>query len=133
MHAEKIGDVLFRHEQPGATREAIALFSEATEDPNPIHTDLAFARSCGFPQVIQQGPMTTAHFARLLASNVGARRLKVLDLTFLAPVFPDEALALTATIAKIEDDMTVDLSATKRDGTMTAKGHAVIQRQDATA
>ena len=132
MRTEAIGDVLFRHEQPGATRAAIALFSEATEDPNPIHTDLAFAQSCGFPQVIQQGPMTTAHFARLLAEKVGAQRLKVLDLTFTAPVFPDEPLSLTATIANVEDDITVDLTAAKRDGTVTAKGFALLTRSGAT-
>jgi acyl dehydratase len=133
MRTEAIGDVLFRHEQPGATPAAIALFSEATEDPNPIHTDLAFARSCGFPQVIQQGPMTTAHFARLLAEKVGAQRLKVLDLTFTAPVFPDEPLTLIATVAKVEDDITVDLNAAKRDGTVTAKGFALLGRKEAMA
>jgi acyl dehydratase len=133
MRTEAIGDVLFRHEQPGATRAAIALFSEATEDPNPIHTDLAFARSCGFPQVIQQGPMTTAHFARLLAEKVGAQRLKVLDLTFTAPVFPDEPLTLIATVAKVEDDITVDLNAAKRDGTVTTKGFALLRRRGTTA
>ena len=134
MRTETIGDVLFRHEQPGATRAAIALFSEATEDPNPIHTDLAFAQSCGFPQVIQQGPMTTAHFARLLAEKVGAQRLKVLDLTFTAPVFPDEPLTLIATIANVQDDdITVDLNAATRDGTVTAKGFALLRRKEAMA
>jgi acyl dehydratase len=133
MRTEAIGDVLFRHEQPGATRAAIALFSEATEDPNPIHTDLAFAQSCGFPQVIQQGPMTTAHFARLLAETVGAQRLKVLDLTFTAPVFPDEPLTLIATVAKVQDDITVDLNAAKDDGTVTAKGFALLRRKEAMA
>ncbi len=133
MRTEAIGDVLFRHEQPGATRAAIALFSEATEDPNPIHTDLAFAQSCGFPQVIQQGPMTTAHFARLLAETVGAQRLKVLDLTFTAPVFPDEPLTLIATVAKVQDDITVDLNAAKDDGTVTAKGFALLRRKETMA
>ena len=54
----------------GATRDRIALFSQGTEDPNPIHTDKAFAESAGFPDVLQQGPMTTAHFARLLTRRV---------------------------------------------------------------
>jgi acyl dehydratase len=122
----KPGDIVFRHEVPGSSKSAIAMFSIATEDPNPIHTDEQFARDCGFPQVIQQGPMTTAHFARLLAETVGAIRLKVLDLSFTAPVFPEEPLTLTATVGKIEDNITIDLSAAKKDGTVTAKGFALI-------
>ena len=122
----KPGDLVFRREVPGASKAAIALFSIATEDPNPIHIDERFARDCGFPQVIQQGPMTTAHFARLLAQTVGADRLKVVDLSFTAPVFPPEPLTLTATVGKIEDDIVVDLSAQKKDGTVTAKGFALI-------
>src|SRR5262249_57879847 len=65
------GDVVLDQTLPGASRAAIALFSQATEDPNPIHVDEEFAKRCGFPQVIQQGPMTTAHFARLLGERCG--------------------------------------------------------------
>ena len=122
----KPGDLVFRHVLPGSSNAAIALFSVATEDPNPIHTDAQFARDCGFPQVIQQGPMTTAHFARLLAQAVGAHRLRVLDLSFTAPVFPQEPLTLTATVGKIEGHISIDLNAAKEDGTVTAKGFALI-------
>lgn len=125
MHC-KPGDILFEHRQPGASRAAIALFSKATEDPNPIHVDDAFARQCGFPQVLQQGPMTTAHFARLLTSAVGTARLKVLDVTFTAPVFPEEPLLLTATVDKVERDIHLTLRAAKEDGTLTATGSAVV-------
>lgn len=126
MSAYKAGDIVFAKDIPGATRDAIAMFSVATEDPNPIHVDDAFAKECGFPQVIQQGPMTTAHFARLLTEAVGARRLRMLDVTFTAPVFPGETLRLTATVAKAEGDITLELSAQKSDGTVTAKGSAII-------
>ena len=125
MAAEQVGDVVLQHRQPGASREAIAQFSQATEDPNPIHVDLAFANACGFPQVIAQGPMTTAHFARLLARKYGPSRLRVLDLTFTAPVFPDEPLMLTATVASV-GELRLDLLAAKLDGTVTAKGFAEI-------
>jgi len=96
-----VGQLVFDRRVAGASREAIAMFSEATQDPNPIHVDDAFAKACGFPQVIQQGPMTTAHFARILAEAVGADRLKVLDVTFTAPVFPQEALALSGRVSKV--------------------------------
>jgi acyl dehydratase len=128
----KPGDVVFDAEIPGASRSAIALFSEATEDPNPIHVDDAFARRCGFDQVIQQGPMTAAHFARLLAETFGAGRVRVLDVSFSAPVFPLEALRLTATVAAVElPRLRLDLVARKADGTVTARGSAEVDAEAA--
>jgi acyl dehydratase len=125
----KPGEVVFDVRLPGSSREAIALFSLATEDPNPIHVDDAFAARCGFPQVIQQGPMTTAQFARLLAEAVGAARLKTIDVSFSAPVFPLEALQLTATVAgqgAAADTVRIELLARKQDGTVTARGSAEV-------
>ena len=124
------GDVVFETIVPGADRARIAEFSAGTEDPNPIHTDEAFARAAGFPTVLQQGPMTTAHFARLLAETVGPERLRWLDVTFTAPVYPDEALTLTAVVAGVRDRIvTCTLRAAKADGTATAKGEAGFATQ----
>lgn len=122
------GDILFDATIPGSTRERIALFSEATEDPNPIHVDAEFAKAAGFPQVIQQGPMTTAHFGMLLARAVGAKRLKVLDVSFTAPVFPEESLRMSGKVTKVDGDVTVELVSQKQDGTVTAKGFAIVAR-----
>lgn len=123
----KTGQVLFDVEIPGSSREMIALFSEATEDPNPIHVDDDFAHDCGFPQVIQQGPMTTAHFGRLLAEAVGTGQVKTLDVSFSAPVFPLEALRLSAVVAEVRDGRAqLALQAQKADGVVTAKGTAEV-------
>ncbi|MCW5770443.1 MAG: MaoC family dehydratase [Rhodospirillaceae bacterium] len=121
----KPGDLIFDVTRPGATRAQLAQFSAGTEDPNPIHVDEAFAKECGFPTVLQQGPMTTAHFGALLAERFGAR-LRSLDITFTAPVFPGEALRLTATVEKIDGDVALALAAHKADGTPTARGTATI-------
>lgn len=121
------GDLLFQVRVPGSSRATIALFSQATQDPNPIHTDDAFALRCGFAQVIQQGPMTTAHFARLLAEHCGADQVRSLDVSFIAPVFPLEDLDLRATVEQITDaGVWLALAAQKADGTLTAKGQAQV-------
>jgi 3-hydroxybutyryl-CoA dehydratase len=122
----KTGDVILDVTRPGASRAQLALFSAGTEDPNPVHVDEAFAKRSGFSSVIQQGPMTTAHFGALLAERFGAR-LKSLDITFTAPVFPDEALHLTATVESTAPDIVLALAARKADGTPTARGTAVIR------
>lgn len=127
MSAPAPGDVIFDEARPGATREQLALFSAGTEDPNPIHVDDAFAQRAGFPTVLQQGPMTTAHFAALLAARFGAR-LRSLDVTFTAPVFVGDALRLVARVESVGETVTLALAATKPDGTETARGAAVIAR-----
>jgi acyl dehydratase len=126
MAAYVVGDVLFETTVAGSDRDRLALFSAATEDPNPIHVDEAFAKACGFPTVVQQGPMTTGQFARLLEDALGPDRLRVLDVTFTAPVFPGEALTLTGVIAEVGAEITCDLRAAKADGVETAKGFAVF-------
>lgn len=122
----QVDQVIFCITVPGSSRQAIALFSEATEDPNPIHVDEAFANSCGFPEVIQQGPMTTAHFANLLVKEFGVSRLKMLDVSFTAPVFPQELLILSARVVAVDKVVHLELEAKKQDGTQTAKGVAMV-------
>ena len=122
------GDLVFETTLPGADREQLRQFSAGTEDPNPIHLDEDFAKAAGFEQVLQQGPMTTAHFARLLSGAVGQDRLSWLDVSFLAPVYPDEALTLRAVVTNVAEGVaTCELSAAKADGTPTAKGEAAFR------
>lgn len=119
------GEILLNATVPGADRARLADFSVGTEDPNPIHTDEAFAQAAGFPTVLQQGPMTTAHFARLLAERVGQDRLRWLDVTFAAPVFPEEDLRIEAVVTAVEGRaVTCALTAAKDNGTVTARAEA---------
>jgi acyl dehydratase len=128
MDTLKNGDILFEETIAPAGREQVALFSEATEDPNPIHVDDDFALRAGFRTVLQQGPMTTAHFARLLAKVVGDDAVSALDVTFTAPVYPEDALTLRAEVAEPGPVTTrCSLTAVNGDGTQTAKGFADVR------
>jgi acyl dehydratase len=122
------GDRLFEVTLPPSGRDRLALFSEGTQDPNPIHIDEAFAKSAGFPTVLQQGPMTTAQFARLLDENAGSGRTRVLDVFFLAPVFPEDRLTLKAEVTEVSDVIRCELTAHKADGVQTAKGIAELSK-----
>ncbi|MCK9917496.1 hypothetical protein MXD81_51005 [Microbacteriaceae bacterium K1510] len=128
MSAMKAGDVLFEVTLPPAGRARLAAFSEGTQDPNPIHVDEAFAKGAGFPTVLQQGPMTTAQFARLLEEYAGAECTRVLDVFFTAPVFPEDTLVLKAEVTEISDVIRCALTANKLDGAQTAKGTAELKR-----
>jgi acyl dehydratase len=121
------GDVLFEQRLEPTGRERIALFSAATADPNPIHGDDEFARRAGFPTVLQQGPMTTANFALLLEKVGGGTSLQTLDVSFTAPVFPEDSLTLRAEVLEAGASLQCVLTATKSDGTRTANGTAVLK------
>lgn len=123
----KRGDILFEEEIAPVSRARVALFSEATEDPNPIHVDDDFAQRAGFKTVLQQGPMTTAQFARLLGKTAGDDAVKLLDITFTAPVYPEDSLVLRAEVTEPGPLTRCALSATKSDGTQTAKGFADVR------
>jgi acyl dehydratase len=126
MTTMKPGDVLFEVTLPPAGRDRLAAFSEATQDPNPIHVNEAFARGAGFPTVLQQGPMTTAQFARLLDEHAGVGRIRVLDVFFTAPVFPEDTLVLRAEVTELGEVIRCALTANKTDGVLTAKGTAEL-------
>lgn len=127
MTKYKHGDTLFEETIAPAGRERVALFSQATEDPNPIHVDDEFANRAGFKTVLQQGPMTTAQFAHLLARSVGNDAVKLLDITFTAPVYPGDTLVLRAEVTEVGELMRCSLTAIKDNGTQIAKGVAEVR------
>ena len=70
--------------------------------------------------------MTTAQFARLLGNAVGDDKVRLLDITFTAPVYPDDTLILRAEVSEPGPVTRCTLTAIKSDGTPTAKGIAEV-------
>ena len=120
------GDLIFKTTQPGSYAAQLTEFSAGTQDPNPVHLDDGFAKGAGYPGVLQQGPMTTGHFTRLLEEKIGQGALTFLDVHFTAPVFTDEPLTLTATVTETlpSGEVVCALACAKEDGTRTAHGEA---------
>ncbi|MFQ5875838.1 MAG: MaoC family dehydratase, partial [Dehalococcoidia bacterium] len=90
------------------TRESIARFhymvhrmETGEEVPGKnIHTDPAFARSRGLPDVIADGSQTTAEISRVLTEFFGEGFLRggSLSTKFIKPVYPDYALNIDLVI-----------------------------------
>lgn len=120
------GETIFEVTLPGSDAAQLVEFSAGTQDPNPVHLDDAFAKGAGYPGILQQGPMTTGHFNRLLEEKIGPGKLTFLDVYFTAPVFTAEPLTLTATVTETLDtgEVACALLCTKEDGTKTAHGEA---------
>lgn len=73
------------------TRQQIARYAGAVRDFNPMHVDEAFATAAGMPSVIAHGPLTATLITDAIVSQIGADRIRGLDLRLKAPVVPDEA------------------------------------------
>ena len=60
----RVGDMLPSLSLPPLTRAALALYSEASGDHNPIHVDVDFARAAGMPDVLAHGMLPMAWLGR---------------------------------------------------------------------
>jgi len=71
-------------------------------DNNPLHLDRVYAHERGFPDVIQQGPLSEAYLYRFLTDWLhrpwDLRKTKV---RFVSNVFPNDLLTCKGTIRRV--------------------------------
>jgi acyl dehydratase len=80
----------------------LASYAEASGDINPLHLDLAFAQSFGFPARPVHGMRLLAAFEPMLRAWRPDLALIGLRGRFLTPVLEGQSATLTARVAKIE-------------------------------
>ncbi len=80
----------------------LASYAEASGDINPLHLDLAFAQSFGFPARPVHGMRLLAAFEPMLSAWRPDLFLIGLRGQFLTPVIEGQSATLTARVAKIE-------------------------------
>jgi acyl dehydratase len=94
----------FPTESVVVTRQGIAAFAELTGDDNPLHTDVAYARASGFPDVLAHGP-----YVQSLAIGLSARTrimtgttlaLLSASASFRRAVFPGDELRALIRISR---------------------------------
>ena len=79
-------------------------YAQASGDPNPIHTDEEFAKSVGLPGCILHGLYSMAQVARAHSALADGdpRALKKLSVQFRGMGFPEQEIAVTATVTSAE-------------------------------
>lgn len=115
---------------PAIERMNIAYMAVAMRDPNPVHTDDDFARRTGAPQVIAHGTFPLGYAGALLTRTYGADAVERFTLQLTSPVFPKDHLTAEATVREQLDDgrrLVLDLRVIKDDGTIAARGEAVVR------
>lgn len=123
----KVGDAIGPLEKAPLTTRQLVMYAGASGDFNAIHYDEPFARAAGFPSVIAHGMLSMAFFGELLSSTFGPHRVLKISARFRAVTVPGDIVTVAGTIEAIEAGVAVlALKATKKDGTVTLDGAAIV-------
>ena len=126
-----IGDELPPLVPPPLTREQLALHADASNDRNPIHTDVAYARAVGLPDVVAHGMLSMAWLGRLVTNWAPQRDLREFSARFSAITHVGERIVCTGRITeKIERDgeriVRIAVTAANEAGEVKVSGDAYL-------
>jgi acyl dehydratase len=104
-------------------------YAGASGDFNPIHIDEEFAQSVGLPGRILHGLWMMAQVARAVsAAGDGPEALRSLSIQFRGMGFPEQEIAVTATVKDVSDGMaTVEAEAVQDGRRIIRKGKAELR------
>jgi acyl dehydratase len=92
-------------------------YAGASGDFNPIHIDEEFAQSVGLPGRILHGLYTMAQVARAVsAAGDGPEALRRLEVQFRGMGFPEQEIAVSATVKAVEDGVATIQAEAEQDG-----------------
>ncbi len=104
-------------------------YAGASGDYNPIHIDEEFAKGVGLPGRILHGLWTMAQVARAVsAAGDGPDALRRLSVQFRGMGFPEQELAVSASVKSVEGDTAVIEAEVVQDGRrIIRKGEAELR------
>lgn len=125
----KIGDSFSTSRK--VTDELVRKFAEVSGDYNPIHLDAEFAKTTRFGRRIAHGMLSGAFISAVLGYEFKERKIIYLSQTmkFTAPVYLDDTVTATATVAAIREDkgiVTLETICTNQNGDVLVKGEAAV-------
>lgn len=126
-----IGDELPVLDKPPITRHTLALFCGASNDHNPIHVDIDFARAAGMDDVFAHGMLSMAYLGQLLTQWVPQAALRSFGVRFASIThLQDRIRCQGRIIEKFETDgetrVRIELTAINQDQDVKLKGEAVV-------
>ncbi|RCW69457.1 MaoC family dehydratase [Pseudorhodoferax soli] len=101
----QVGDTLPPLALPAINRTTLALFAGASNDHNPMHIDIDYARKGGMPDVFAHGMLSMAYLGRLLTQWVDQRRIRQFNARFTGIThLGDEITCTGKVVQKFEAD-----------------------------
>lgn len=127
----QVGDELPAYTTEPISRHTLALYCGASNDHNPIHVDIDFAKRAGMPDVFAHGMLSMAYLARLLTDWVPQRALRSYGVRFVAITQVGERITCSGKVVdKFERNgetcLRLELSTRNQDGQVKLSGDAIV-------
>ena len=126
----KVGDTHEAVVVDNLTRTQLVMYSGASGDYNPLHSDEIFATKVGgYPTVFAHGMLSMGMTGRMLTDWVGDGRLTRFGVRFVSQVFPGDSLTAKATVEAVREEggehfVDLALSTVNQDGREVVSGSA---------
>lgn len=130
-----IGDELPALTKPPITRATLSYFCGASNDHNPIHVDLDFARAAGKDDVFVHGMLGMAYMGQLLTNWVPQLAIVSFEVKFAAIVFVGDEITCRGVVSeRFEGEggpyVRIKLKAVDQQGEAKLSGEAIIRPFD---
>lgn len=117
------------------TRTDFVRYQGASGDMNPVHHDEPFAKNAGFPAPLGVGMFPAGVMASWATDWLGPDNVRRTRIRWKAPVFPDDQLTVTGSIAKEYDEdgearIDLELAVSKADGQVVVQGWMTFVRPE---
>lgn len=127
----QVGDALPPLALPPIDRTTLALFAGASNDHNPMHIDIDFARRGGMPDVFAHGMLSMAYLGRLLTQWVDQRRIRQVNARFAGITHLADQITCTGKVVeKFEADgerrVKLQIQTANQDGQVKIVGDATV-------
>ncbi len=110
--------------------DQVRIFASVTGDANPLHTDPSFVEGSRFEKNIVHGMYMASLISSVLGCHFPGQGTVYVEqsLTWLAPVYVDEAVSVSVTILERlpKGRARMDTRIHKADGTEVLRGEALI-------
>jgi acyl dehydratase len=126
-----VGEQLPALTKPPITRATLAYFCGASNDHNPIHVDLDFARAAGRDDVFAHGMLSMAYVGQMLTNWIPQSRLRSFEVKFGAIVHLGDQITCRGVVVEEyqregEQRLRIKLSAVDQRGEVKLTGEAAI-------
>ncbi len=127
----KVGDALPDLAKPPVNRTTLALFCGASNDHNPIHVDIDFARKAGMDDVFAHGMLSMAYLGQMLTNWVPQSAIRSFGVRFGAITHLGDEITCSGKVVETFEDggeshLRLELAAKDQKGEIKLAGQAVV-------
>jgi acyl dehydratase len=117
------------------TLNEVVIYQGASGDFNPIHHDVEFAQSAGFPTVFSVGMLQAGELATYCTEHLGAANVRRFSVQFREQVWLGDVLTCSGVVTAIRTDdergetlVDLELSMVRQTGGEALRGAATFAR-----